>query len=154
MRIHFSSKELSEVICLIYMSVFCLHFRIFYFHISSMTVLRGSEVACSPTVDIERANNFMDFFRQRSMSIESGIQMPLSPLGRNLSGGSDSGDYSPPIVHFVSRAQFYTFKGTFPKKLVHLSKSTNIFSNRKLFQIFGTFKFVCKLIDPGTRNFF
>ncbi len=79
------------------------NFNFAFFHILSMTVLRGSEVACSPSVDIERANSFMDFFRQRSMSIESGILMPLSPLGRNLSGGSDSGDYSPPIVHFVSQ---------------------------------------------------
>jgi len=33
--------------------------------------------------------------------------MPLSPMGRNLSGESDSGEFSPPFVHFVSRQPFY-----------------------------------------------
>jgi hypothetical protein len=40
-----------------------------------MTVLRGSEVQCSLAVDLEKAEKFMDILRQRSISIESGIQV-------------------------------------------------------------------------------
>ena len=70
----------------------------------SMTVLRGSEVQCSLAVDLERAEKFMDILRQRSISIESGIQVPNSPYSpRNHSGESDSGDVSmSPPYQFVS----------------------------------------------------
>lgn len=81
---------------------------------ASMTVLRGAEIACE--TDGERNEKLIELYHTRSISGESGVHCPRSPLLRCISGDSESSECASPKyeVSLIS----LKFKSEIIKKMV------------------------------------